>query len=50
MAMTDAQRQQKRRDKMRAAGYEQVLIWCKPDRKHILKDFAKILNKTPSPK
>ena len=49
MPMTDAERQQKRRDKMTDANYVQVAYWVRKDRKHFLDDFAKELDKYPEP-
>lgn len=48
MPMTDAQRQQKRRDKMRTAGYEQVPIWVRKDRKDIVKNLVHAINRVDS--
>ena len=45
MPMTDAQRQQKRRDKMRAAGFVQVPVWIQPAKRAQLLKYAELLRK-----
>ena len=45
MPMTDAERQQKRRDKLAAEGLEQVQIWIQPSKKKQLLKYAELLRK-----
>ena len=45
MPMTDAQRQQKRRDKLRAEGFKQVQVWIPPSKEPQLLRYVDLLCK-----
>ena len=47
---TSAERQAAYRDRMRKAGYEQVLLWIQPDKKRQLQQYAEFLRNAVSMK
>ena len=49
MALTNSQKQQRRRDKLRAIGLVKVELWVKPEHKQYLKGVEKTLRMDDEP-